>query len=699
MLLLALIMIPRLAIALVPAVMMTLCLGVMALLARTRTVSWRSLTILLSVGAAWAPWVAAMTGKVGSAVGVSTSDDGMLIALAAFVEEPGKLIPLMLLAVLAPGRMRRLATVDWAHIGFASGAGFTIAEDFARRAAQPGLLAEILGENRLSYSLNPWSSGSLELSTGGLSEIITGDDPTTMVVGHHVSTMLVATGIGLSISLWRARRRWWRFFAWFPPVALMALVISDHACYNAMVGSGTAFVDSGSFPFWMTLLWWVCGQGYLQPVLSFLLFGACVIADSHRRLLATTMGATVFTPPRLPALSSVPVPLRVIAHACVASALFAWHDSRITLAAYTDPALDRAARMVHGRSTMMRFGDEHRRAMAATTPGAEPTTRRLWAAAAAAISAVVLVTCLIYGAHVAESIGSLVSVPGNDGHFFAGLLDQLADWWDSLGAGGQILITALLALWLLCGSLSLPLALGATGVLTWALAHGHGLASLLRDPGAATRSYLANVTLGQFLLDLVDFALTFVPGSAFAASGRAAAHALGGNVARASEREAEHAANAAARQAEHRAAGEADDAAHSAGRESAREAKNYHSYVDENGVPHIDPNDPRPYLNPNNRPSFRKGVVEEVWRRALARGGGKVIDPSTHKEIIWTPGTPRKGVWDMGHVPDQQYRDVWRRYINGEMTPKEFRDWYNDPVNYRPELPGPNRGGHGESIP
>ncbi len=61
------------------------------------------------------------------------------------------------------------------------------------------------------------------------------------------------------------------------------------------------------------------------------------------------------------------------------------------------------------------------------------------------------------------------------------------------------------------------LAMGAVGVLTWAAAHGHGLASFIRDPAAATSSYLSNVTAGQLAWDLFDFALTFIPGSVFGA--------------------------------------------------------------------------------------------------------------------------------------------------------------------------------------
>ena len=33
-----------------------------------------------------------------------------------------------------------------------------------------------------------------------------------------------------------------------------------------------------------------------------------------------------------------------------------------------------------------------------------------------------------------------------------------------------------------------------------------------------------------------------------------------------------------------------------------------------------------------------------------------------------------------------------KKYLNGEITSKELRDWYNDPNNYRPEIPHNNRG-------
>ena len=125
--------------------------------------------------------------------------------------------------------------------------------------------------------------------------------------------------------------------------------------------------------------------------------------------------------------------------------------------------------------------------------------------------------CLWCGVVVAQAIGLSLLFGGSDSGFFAGLLDELATWWDSLGPTGQLLVTALGVMLLMSAGSTFALAMGAVGVLTWAAAHGHGLASFIHNPAAATSSYLSNVTAGQLAWDLFDFALTFVPGSVFGA--------------------------------------------------------------------------------------------------------------------------------------------------------------------------------------
>lgn len=118
-------------------------------------------------------------------------------------------------------------------------------------------------------------------------------------------------------------------------------------------------------------------------------------------------------------------------------------------------------------------------------------------------------------------------------------------------------------------------------------------------------------------------------------------------------------------------------------------AHNYGTFVDDDGVPHVDPSDPRPYLNPKNRPSFRKGIVDKV-RETFTDADG-VLHDWRGKPVDWQPGQPRAGIWDMGHKPGHKYSDIWRSYVNGEMTPKEFLDWYNEPRNYRVEFSSRNR--------
>ena len=47
---------------------------------------------------------------------------------------------------------------------------------------------------------------------------------------------------------------------------------------------------------------------------------------------------------------------------------------------------------------------------------------------------------------------------------------------------------------------------------------------------------------------------------------------------------------------------------------------------------------------------------------------GVVRDPNTGEVIERTPGQPRKGVWDMGHMPSEKYSEVHEKYMNGDTT-------------------------------
>ena len=117
----ALMTVPRLAYAVVPAAFMTVCLMVVALLARTRTIGWRSVILMYGVGAAWSLIVAMIMSAVRTRAGLSVMGNGMSIALTIALDVLSPLVPLVLVVFLAPGRMRRLAASDWALLGFAAG--------------------------------------------------------------------------------------------------------------------------------------------------------------------------------------------------------------------------------------------------------------------------------------------------------------------------------------------------------------------------------------------------------------------------------------------------------------------------------------------------------------------------------------------------------------------------------------------------
>ena len=514
----ALVVVPRLAVALVPVVWMLACLGVVVVLARTRTVSWRLVSVMFSLGVPWALVVAKATEAVAAAGGMTTSDHGVSVALAAFVEEPGKLVPLVVVALVAPGRVRRLAAVDWALLGYAAGAGFTVAEDASRRLAPEGLVSWLLGGQGLGYSLNPWTAGSFRLwSDSPLGWLAGEEGASPLGVGHHVSTMTVAMALGLGIVAWRTRNLLGRVVAWVLPGAVLVQVVVDHAAYNASVTSLASvswLTDGGDgIPGWVGWLWQVSGRGGSLVVYSMVLFGLCQLTDARRRLRTGPVGTTAVEAPRVPALAAMggPAFIRAPLEAAVALVAYSYSDLVVIARGYGDRRMTRPQRMIEGRLTAAQVMAARRDAMAATTPGTEPRARRTFAAATLTVCLAVGLLCLWYGTLIAQDIGSSLLTGDTDPAFFAGLLDELAEAWNNLEFWQQLVVMAALAMVLMTTGLGLGTALVMVDLMTWAMAHGHGLASYLNNPAAAKASYLRNLTLGQALTDGLDLAMTFIP--------------------------------------------------------------------------------------------------------------------------------------------------------------------------------------------
>ena len=94
----------------------------------------------------------------------------------------------------------------------------------------------------------------------------------------------------------------------------------------------------------------------------------------------------------------------------------------------------------------------------------------------------------------------------------------------------------------------------------------------------------------------------------------------------------------------------------------------------------------KPYSN--NRPSYAKGQVEEVWKKAKDKDG-IVRDPYTNEVLTWDKNKPR--TWNMGHIEGEEYRKMHKLYMDGKISKDDFLKWYRNSDNYRPQSQYSNR--------
>ncbi|PHP53107.1 PrsW family glutamic-type intramembrane protease [Actinomyces ruminis] len=211
-------------------------------LARAKTVSWVLVSGVLAAAMPWAGVIAAISTWISERAQVGVSYTAAQVVVAPLVEEVLKLVPLAVLALAAPGRVRRLLASDWLVLGVACGAGFEAVEEMARRVAiletQPGLFGaldlltcsyqgvgdlECLGASM--FSLSPFSGQTGEY---------------LVFAGHAILTGLAAGTLGVAIAIWRrcgGKAGWRRVVAraacvLAPPWALWVAMV-DHSGRNA----------------------------------------------------------------------------------------------------------------------------------------------------------------------------------------------------------------------------------------------------------------------------------------------------------------------------------------------------------------------------------------------------------------------------------------------------------------------------------
>ena len=104
-----------------------------------------------------------------------------------------------------------------------------------------------------------------------------------------------------------------------------------------------------------------------------------------------------------------------------------------------------------------------------------------------------------------------------------------------------------------------------------------------------------------------------------------------------------------------------------------------------------------------SRPHHREMQIKEVWENAkkdqknfyFSKNNTEYIR-TEHGTVSWNKDIPRSGQWNMGHLPDQKYSDMYDFFIRGDISEKEFLKWYRTAENYEPQTIPFNRGHKGE---
>lgn len=265
----------------VPCYWMLLC---WFLLCRTKTIPWSLYSRMFTVSVPWALLVGYVGTRLARPLPGGLSGAGAEVGVAPLLEETAKLVPLLVLTLAAPGRVRRFTVVDWLLCGVASGLGYTVTEETVRRLGS--WLAGELGDSA-DFGASP-VSGVFRTYDGSI--VIEN-------AGHHVHTALVAVAIGLGVRCWRrgAATRSWTGWGWSLPTALLPtlawwVAVTDHAGWNAatFTFSDLSGVDVSDWPAHSMVPWplgvtWIAlGRGVGRGTVLLALLVMAMLADARQ---------------------------------------------------------------------------------------------------------------------------------------------------------------------------------------------------------------------------------------------------------------------------------------------------------------------------------------------------------------------------------------------------------------------------------
>ena len=535
-------------------------------LARGKTVSWGMTSGIFALSMPWAGVIGWLSFQVAAAAGVPVDHAASQVVIAGVIEELAKLAPICLVAVIAPGRVRRLLIQDWLVLGVACGAGFMAVEEVARR------LTYVLGNTpglQLSKAVCPEDpEGIIEcihahtFSVWPFSDAFPG--PVTYA-GHAIVTGLVAVSIGLARHLWwRARHHHPAFgvalrcMALGLPLGVLWVAIVDHMATNSrsfniswtsdepvikawgatkgeppwpVVGTTSSMAGSGQGRGWLLLV---------MLVVALLVDARVMRLGGYARTLVgpgSGPGAPQGTPGGVVGRWGTDVV------EAAAAARARAHRLRLAL---TQAATTRRPRL------FLQAWAEHRIARDLAARRALDASPHRWATSALAAAAALTGAWIIYTVVppvVSELNQRLNGLPT---FWFAGILDMLGQVWESMSPieKAALVLIGAIAVFLSGGSFGLAFSVGL-GIAS-ALDAARPSAKLMRDPQGTTGHYLDTHNDLQVITDTGMAAMAVIPGGkALRGAGYAAKTAR--TLAR-EEAAVEEAGTKAARATEHSAA-------------------------------------------------------------------------------------------------------------------------------------------------
>ena len=495
-------------------------------LARGKTVSWGMTSGIFALSMPWAGVIGWLSFQVAAAAGVPVDHAASQVVIAGVIEELAKLAPICLVAVIAPGRVRRLLIQDWLVLGVACGAGFMAVEEVARR------LTYVLGNTpglQLSKAVCPEDpAGVIEcihahtFSLWPFSDAFPG--PVTYA-GHAIVTGLVAVSIGL------ARHLWWRARHHHPafgvalrcaalglPLGVLWVAIVDHMATNSrsfniswtsdepvikawgstkgeppwpIIGTTSSMAGSGQGRGWLLLV---------MLVVALLVDARVMRLGGYARTLAGPGGG-----PGAPQGTPGGVVGRWGADVVEAAAATRARAHRLRLA-LTQAATTRRPRL------FLQAWAEHRIARDLAARRALDAGPHRWATSALAAAAALAGAWIIYTVVppvVSELNQRLNGLPTL---WFAGILDMLGQVWESMSPieKAALVLIGAIAVFLSGGSLGLAFSVGL-GIAS-ALDAARPSAQLMRDPQGTTGHYLDTHNDLQVITDTGMAAMAVFPG-------------------------------------------------------------------------------------------------------------------------------------------------------------------------------------------